>query len=336
LPSCGDAAEAARIRTMSRIARLALLTAALAGTGGCARREAGSERVIVGVSVLRISQPVFVAEANGLFRAHGLDVELRRYETAQPLMDDVVRAQIDAGGFVAYPIVFLAAERAPRAPRLATALIEDAGHRLSYALTRASSSLRFPDDVAGRRIGILPTAAYRAWLQAILRTAIGVPRDVAVVPLAPALEGGALESGAVDFLFTNDPVATSLLTRGLARVADGTPPCPYYLGDPFSFGTFALSAPLAEDRPDVAGRLVAAIDDAIAIIEREPAAGPRAMSAYLRPEERPIVERAPRPLYLDSRTAGAALLAREIEQELELGVIRDKPNVSAWLGHPSR
>ena len=54
--------------------------------------------MVIGVSTLRISLPVFVAEQHGLFAKHGIDAEVRRYDTAQPLADELGAGRIDAGG----------------------------------------------------------------------------------------------------------------------------------------------------------------------------------------------------------------------------------------------
>ena len=296
----------------------------------CSHHEAPPTAPVVGVSVLRISLPVFVAAERGLFRKHGLDVTLRRYETAQPMLEEIVDERIDAGGFVAYPIVALASQNAPRPPLVATALIEDADHRLSYALARRGSALRFPRDARARSIGILPTVAYRKWLEAILHAA-GVPAaEVRIVPIAPPLQAQALTSGGVDFLFTNDPAATAMIDAGVAEVVDDGPPCPRWLGSPFAFGTFAISRRLADRQPEVAARLVDAIDEAIAEVNRDPAAAAAAMLPYLRPEQRAAAAHYPASRYLPVAEAGPSVLDSELERELTLGILTRRPGVATW------
>ena len=71
----------------------------------CSRSTARNERIMIGVSTLRISLPVFVAAEQKLFAKHGLDVELRRFDTAQPLADELNAGRLDAGGYLAFPIV---------------------------------------------------------------------------------------------------------------------------------------------------------------------------------------------------------------------------------------
>jgi NitT/TauT family transport system substrate-binding protein len=268
--------------------------------------------MVIGVSTLRISLPVFVAEQHGLFAKHGIAAEVRRYETAQPLADELGAGRIDAGGYVAFPILFGPGAPPPKV-RVLTAIIEDSAHPLSYLLVKKGSGLRGVTALRGRRIGILPTAAYRRWLEAILMHDGLRPEDVTIVPLAPSLEADALAGGGVDALFTGDPMATAALARGLAEPATDTPDVPRVLGEPFLFGTFAVTDDFAQKHPETARALAAALDEAIALIAADPAVGTAAMKPYVRENERPFVDRYPAARYLRSSEITAAQLDRALE-----------------------
>lgn len=268
--------------------------------------------MVIGVSTLRISLPVFVAEQHGLFVKHGIDAEVRRFDTAQPLADELGAARIDAGGYVAFPILFGPGAPPPRV-RVLTSIVEDVSHPLSYLLVKKGSGLRGVGALRGRRIGILPTAAYRRWLEAILRHDGLLPDDVSIVPLAPAQEVEALAGGGVDALFTGNPMATAALARGLAEQATDTPDVPRVLGDPFLFGTFAVTEDFAQRHPAQARALADALDEAITLITADPALGRAAMKPYVREVERPFVDRYPAARYLRSGEVSAAQLDRALE-----------------------
>lgn len=268
--------------------------------------------MVIGVSTLRISLPVFVAEQQGLFAKHGIHAEVRRFDTAQPLADELGAARIDGGGYVAFPILFGPGAPAPKV-RVVTAIVEDAAHPLSYLLVKKGSGLRGVAALKGRRIGILPTAAYRRWLEAILRKDGLGPGDVSIVPLAPPQEVDALAGGGVDALFTGDPMATAAIARGLAEPATDTPDVPRVLGEPFLFGTFAVTEDFAQKHPAQARALADALDDAIALIAAHPQVGKDAMKPYVRESERPFVDRYPAARYLRSGEIAAAQLDRALE-----------------------
>ena len=268
--------------------------------------------MMIGVSTLRISLPVFVAIERGIFARHGIDAEIRRYDTAQPLAEELAAARIDAGGYVAFPILFGPGAPPPRV-RVLTAVVEDAGHPLSYLLVKKGSGLRGVAALRGRRIGILPTAAYRGWIEAILRHDGLRPEDVSIVPLAPPLEVDALASGGVDALFTGDPMATAALARGVAELAGDSPDVPRVFGEPFLFGTFAVTEDFARKQPALVGALRLALDEAITLLAADPAVGRAAMAPYVREPERAFIDRYPPARYLRSTEIGDAQLDRALE-----------------------
>lgn len=319
--------------TSRRTSRRAWLAACAAAALACACRRstpAARGNVVLGVSALRISLPLFVALERGLFRARGLAIELRPYVTAQPMVDDVVAGRLDAAGFAAYPIVLASSRGAVEPPRVVTSLVEDDAHRLSYVLARARSGIRFPEGLRGKRVGILPTVAYQRWLGAILR-ASGVREDeVTVVPLQPAVQVATLVDGGVDVLFTGDPMATAALARDDVVIVDDGPPCARRLGAPFAFGTFVLGGRLARERPADAELVVSALDEAILAVRADPVAARRAMAAHVRPEERGLVERYPDTRHLTSGETPPGWLAREVERERELGIFSGEATAVAW------
>ncbi len=305
--------------------RAALFSAALCAIS-CQQSEM---QITVGVSALRISQPLFVAAHEGLFVRRGLSVRVQSFSTAQPMLDEVALGRIDAGGFVAWPIVLLGASRAAAPVHVAGNMIEDDAHRASYVLARRGSPLRFPRDLPGKRVGVLPTIAYRRWLVALARAASVSPESFAIVPVDPAMQSATLASGAVDLLFTNDPMATAMIQRGVAELVDDGPPCARRLSPSFSFATVAPSDAFVRRSPSASRRFFAALDDAIAAIQRDAPLGRRAMTPFLREIDRPFVDHYPIGAYQPS-SQSALSLARAVDSARRLQIFDGPPNVRAW------
>ncbi len=286
----------------------------------------------VGYSALRISLPVLVADARGLFRAHGLTVKLKRYETAQPLVEEVLDGRLSAGGYAALPIVFTAADANNSRLQLATAMIEDADHPVSYLLKRrGDASIQKVSDLRGKRIGVLPTVAYQKWLAAIVAHAQLAPADVTVVALAPPMQVGALAQGAVDALLTNDPMATSALATDVAERFGASAPLTEVTGHAIWFGSFLLNPRFTQQHPEQAQALVAALDEAIAFISSDQVAARRLLVPFLREAERPHVDRYPPASYLGSAQVDDAQLSRELATEAQLGILPTAPAAQGWL-----
>jgi ABC-type nitrate/sulfonate/bicarbonate transport system substrate-binding protein len=270
-----------------------LLSVALLLPGlGCSKgtdqqaNDGKKQAVRVGYSRLRISLPVFVAKEKGIFAKHGIEAELEMYDTAQPLMQALVAGKVDVAGYTALPITFNGMLRSKKQLYFITTMVEDQSHRISFLLRPATpegQAIKSPKDLKGKRIGILPTIAYKAWLQEILKAnGLDPETDVTIVQVAPEQTPQAIKSGGVDALFTNDPAATAAIRLGVAELVSQEVECPKYIMDPFPFGSFNVSKEWADANPDLFKKLVAALDEAAAFVNAHPEEAKACMAPYLR------------------------------------------------------
>ncbi|RME59577.1 MAG: ABC transporter substrate-binding protein, partial [Candidatus Dadabacteria bacterium] len=245
-------------------------------------RKKQRDEVTIGYSALRISLPVFVAWEQGYFLEEGLNVNLVRFDTAQPLMNSLVAGSLQAGGYTALPITYNAMLRSKTDLYFVTAMIEDQKHRISYLIVPRDTPQTFTiQDLKGKKIGILPTVAYRAWLEEILRENGVDPSEVEIVQIAPALSPSALQSGQVDALFTNDPAATTVLQQGIGRLLNGTVEVPKYLGEPFLFGSFNIRRDFADSNPEKTKKIIRALNKAVEFVNKNPSKAKQMMKKYL-------------------------------------------------------
>ncbi len=287
--------------------------------------------LVVGYSALRISLPIFVADQRGIFARHGLRVDLRRYDTAQPLVEELVDGRIDAGGYAALPIVMTVAGQAHQGVRIATGMVEDQAHPVSALLRRAGGPpIESVADLRGHRVGVLPTLAYTAWLDLVLRHAGVDPGEVTVVPIAPPQQVSSLAEGNVDALFTGDPMATAAVASGAGERLGPLAPVPDALGGPQVFGTFLVTEDVARARPADVAALLASLDEAIAEIARDPSTAADAMLPFVREPERPQVRLYPPASYLTSSELTSERLSAETRRIGELGLAASVPDVSGW------
>jgi ABC-type nitrate/sulfonate/bicarbonate transport system substrate-binding protein len=254
--------------------------------------------VRIGYPVLRIALPVFVAQEKGLFTKHGLQVELARFETAQPMMDALVGGSLDVGGYCALPITFSAMARSKTPLIFISSMMEDDAHPISMLVFRKGSGLKSIKDLAGKRIGILPTRAYEVWLQKTL-AANGVdPTNVVIQQIPPPQQAAALASGAVDALFTNDPASTAAIAKDAGESYDGKALVPETTKiNPFYFGSFNVSKRFADANPDAVRRISLALDEAIEFIDKNPEEAKKTMENYLPKEQHGLIAKFPASLF---------------------------------------
>jgi ABC-type nitrate/sulfonate/bicarbonate transport system substrate-binding protein len=307
----------------------------------------------IGYSALGVSLPLFVAHRTGLFADRGLQVKMRGYPTAHPLVEAIMDDGVPCGGFVAFPISLHRHART-RPLHYACAVAEDLDNPISFLLVRKSSGIRSIEDLAGRRVGVLPTKAYREWLKVLLsRTGLGydqvkidktckcmetcgankvpIERVVSVHDVLPHDTAAALRSGRVDAIFTNDPGVTDAVRSGVADIFGDRPILPSLLGSPFLFGSCVLDSDFVANRPDEAHRVIAALDEGVRFCRQDPAEARRLAAAYLPSSCRDLRDGLGRPVFLTSREVDTARLQATMDLLADGGMIGGRVEIGPWV-----
>ena len=309
--------------------------------------------VTIGYSALGVSLPLFVAHRTGVFADHGLQVQMKGYPTAHPLVEDIIDEGVACGGFVAFPIALHRHVRA-RPLHYACAVAEDLDNPISFLLVRKGSGIRSIEDLSGRRVGVLPTKAYREWLKVLLARAglgyhqvkldktckcmetcaaskVPIERMVSVHDVLPRETAAALRSGRVDAIFTNDPGVTDAVRSGVADIFGDRPILPSLLGSPFLFGSFVLDSDFVADRPDEARRIVAALDEGVRFCQQDPAEARRLAAKYLPPSCADLRDGLGRPIFLTSRQVDVARLQATTDLLADGGMTGGRIKMAPWV-----
>lgn len=309
--------------------------------------------VTIGYSALGVSLPLFVAHRTGLFADQGLQVQMKGYPTAHPLVEDIIDEGVACGGFVAFPIALHRHVRA-RPLHYACAVAEDLDNPISFLLVRKGSGIHSIEDLAGRRVGVLPTKAYREWLKVLLARAglgyhqvkldktckcmetcatgkVPIERMVSVHDVLPRETAAALRSGRVDAIFSNDPGVTDAVRSGVADIFGDRPILPSLLGSPFLFGSFVFDSDYVADRPDEARRIVAALDEGVRFCQQDPAEARRIAASYLPRSCADLRDGLGRPVFLTSREVDAARLQATMDLLADGGMIGGRVEIGPWV-----
>lgn len=283
-----------------------------------------AKEITIGYSALRISLPVFIAQEKGYFVDEGLNVKLERFDTAQPLMNSLVAGSVQIGGYTALPITYNAILRSKTDLHFITALLEDQKHRISYLIVPKGAPKTFSiAELKGKKIGILPTVAYRVWLEEILKSKKVYPSDVEIIQIDPALAPSALESGQVNALFTTDPAATTVLQRGIGRLLSEEVEVPKIFGEPFVFGSFNIRKDFMDSNPDIASKIIKALDKAIAFVNNNPGEAKQIMKKYLHESQKPFVDFYPDAFYQMTSEINPKIFQDLADKYLEIGIIHE-------------
>jgi NitT/TauT family transport system substrate-binding protein len=255
-----------------------ILLLALGGVWKSTHREAGEVRV----AYLQIipSLPVFVAQEQGLFEKENLRLKAIALSSSNDLVNAMVAGQADvlpATSLV--PIIHLEIQ-SPGRVRIFSHSRMNNSNALDKIIVKESSPLRTIEDMKGKRIGVFPGTAPSLMLAAFLKKHGVDPATVRMVQLPPQAQISSVESGAVDVLFSYEPVTTTALVHGGYRqifgsvYADLLNPCP--------IGASVIAREFERSHPKFAAGAVRALQQGVDYMAAHPAESRALLSKYIK------------------------------------------------------
>jgi ABC-type nitrate/sulfonate/bicarbonate transport system substrate-binding protein len=189
----------------SRIVAVLVLCALFVGVSGCARTPVELEKMSIGITDRPFAALVIIAEQQGFFAEHGLDVDVRRYKLGPPAIQDMLDGKLDVS--MSADFGYATASFAGKDFRVVCGIAHDVDHQIA---TRAGSGISTPADLAGKRVGLPRGGAQFDFMLTRLLEESGVPSAaVTVVEFEPDALAQALMDGQVDAIMTWRPIATA-------------------------------------------------------------------------------------------------------------------------------
>lgn len=253
---------AERISDPGRFTRAAVvlacvvLVALAAASGGCQANAPAEppDKVSIAWSPFESTVLMWVAEDEGFFSAHGLDVELRKYDTGAASLDAAIAGDADVAiGPTEFPLVSRALKGDP--VRTVGTISRS---EFTYVVARKDRGIAKPSDLRGKTIGTTRGTIAEFHLGRFLELNGIAASEVRIVDLkTPASWVDAVANGEVDAVSTAQPSASAAMTRlgtnGIWWSAQGRQPL---------YAQVACRADWVADHPDVVERLLAALVEA--------------------------------------------------------------------------
>jgi NitT/TauT family transport system substrate-binding protein len=245
------------------------IAAALAGLCvWCSAANAACERTEKVVAVwLPIMQTTayYVALEEGLFEKACVEIVSNKLEAPNQIIDALVGARADFGPpGAAAGISMLAESKFPgtfkvfglQGGGIKVGLINDG------LIVKADSPIKSFADLRGKKLGHIPGIQWRTISRHMVRSAgLDPEKDVTLVELAVGMQVPAVVGGSVDATLSLEPVGSIAVASGQAKRAI-TNPVAQVIADPFYSGVSLLTTKFLKERPQVARRVVEAIDAA--------------------------------------------------------------------------
>jgi NitT/TauT family transport system substrate-binding protein len=288
-------------------------------------------KIAYGISGGLCGAPFYIAEEKGFFREEGLRYEAVKVDTLQ-VPQLLTSGQID----IAYNMLMSLIQPVANGLDVKVPLALHTG--CLKVLVSAQSSIRKPEDLKGKKIGVPsmagpPTIVTQRYLakRGIGARPPNLQVEWVIYPLSEL--GMALEKGLVDAIALNDPGAQIIQNTGKARAIIDTAVDPE-MKDEFCCVLIA-SSKVAKEHPEELAKASRAIQKAAKFVEDNPEEAARIIAEKKYVAGDPVVNAALLRTYrYRSSVSGARTAIQRVTEDLRnLGLIPNNTNVARFTGN---
>lgn len=233
------------------------------------RLERDKHAVRIAYAPILASLPLFVAQEQNLFAREGIKVRPLSFSSSNDMVNALIAGQADVLPAVSLiPIVHLEIQH-PGHVRVFSHSRMSHANALDRVIVKQDSPIRELKDLAGKKIGVFPGTAAARMFTTFLRKHAVESQTVTFVQLPPPAQLSSLESGAVDALFSYEPVTTTALVTGRYRALFGSVYAD--LLDPCPIGVSVLARDFEKRHPALAQKTARVLLEAVSFAASHPA-----------------------------------------------------------------
>jgi len=214
----------------------------------------------------------YVAIEQKLFEKACIEIESNKMESPNQIIDALIAERADFGPpGAAAGIAMIAESKFPGKLRIFG--LQGGGiavNRINDGLiVKPDSPIKSFADLKGKTLGHVPGIQWRTISRHLVRAAgLDPDRDVTLVDLAVAMQVPAVVGGTADATLSLEPVGSIAVASGKA-IRAMTNPVAAVIADPFYSGASVMTTKFLKERPEVAKRIVAVIDEATDLVNAD-------------------------------------------------------------------
>jgi NitT/TauT family transport system substrate-binding protein len=211
----------------------------------------------------------YVALEEKLFEKACIEIVSTKMEAPNQIIDALIAERADFGPpGAAAGIAMIAESKFPG--KLKVFGLQGGGiavNRINDGLiVKPDSPIKTFADLKGKTLGHVPGIQWRTISRHMVRASgLDPDTDVKLIDLAVAMQVPAVVGGTVDATLSLEPVGSIAVASGKA-VRAMTNPVATVIADPFYSGASLMTMKFLKDRPEVARKVVAAIDEATDLV----------------------------------------------------------------------
>jgi len=216
--------------------------------------------------------PYLLAYDSKMFEKEGIEAEHAVFGAPNQVIDSFLTGRSDVGPGAAAGITLVANSQFPGTLKvfaLQGGRLEPSFIRGSALVVPTTSDVEGFADLKGKKIGTLPGIQWRSITRHLLRKAgLNPETDAQIVELGLPLQVQALLANTVDALLVVEPNVSLAIATGYAKIAVDNP-TDRYIGSPFFNGAMIMTSKFAEERPEVAKKVVKVMFEAAKMVDAD-------------------------------------------------------------------
>jgi len=196
--------------------------------------------------------PVYLAKEKGMFSDRNVEVELIEMNSGNDMFNALLAGQVDIiPSMSTVPVLHLELQNPGAVGVFAIGYLRK-GRAIDSIIVRQDAPIESLADLAGKKVGLFPGTTATNLLGALLEREGIDASSVTFIPLPPPAQVGSLASGAIDALFSYEPITTFALAKGGFRTVYGS----VYVAllDPSPIGAAVISRKFEKEHPGLAKR----------------------------------------------------------------------------------
>ncbi|KIZ43812.1 MULTISPECIES: ABC transporter substrate-binding protein [Rhodopseudomonas] len=250
----------------------AAVTVALSTAGGAQAACEKMDKVTSAWLPIMQTTAYYVALNEKLFEKACIEIDSNKMESPNQIIDALIAGRADFGPpGAAAGIAMIAESKFPG--KLKIFGLQGGGikaDRINDGLiVKPDSPIKSFADLKGKTLGHVPGIQWRTISRHMVRAAgLDPDKDVKLIDLAVAMQVPAVVGGSVDATLSLEPVGSIAVASGKA-IRAVTNPCSAVIADPFYSGASVMTTKFLKERPEVAKRVVAVIDQATDMVNAD-------------------------------------------------------------------
>jgi NitT/TauT family transport system substrate-binding protein len=309
---------------------VALVLAAVASAASA------QDKVRVGVFLATSALPYYIAVERGYFKEVGIETEAIPLATHPLIIQSMVKGDIDAASNVVTLEVANINALRPGTAAMISANGQNAQFITEQFVVKKDSPAKTLKDLKGTKLLSAPGPGNVLAAKAVLKS-VGLEegKDYSMQEQQMGVHVGAIQAGTFDGGYTLEPIASVMISQGIARRLEGGVIATHLLGrkDAFAFAAGgALSQKFMTERPEVAARYAKAWAKAVADANSDPKVR-ELLVKHMRtaPDIAPSVPLVRFIMVKDLDATDLVDFQRYMNMGVEMGVVKSKIDIRSML-----